>query len=362
MKKGLLIGILAIIILLAIFFFFNSSNQQTNNNDDNNQPSTSKNLIPAESLNPSTDLSQLSAKLTTPNDEIQTKNGQKYILDPDKVRGGGPPKGGIGVDRGIPALDESNIQYTTVQEADTWIQDNELVLAIIHKGKKRVYPLQIMVWHEIANVVIAGDPIAITYCPLCGSGIAYYRVINNQPVKIGTSGKLYNSNLIMYDDLTETYWQQIDGKAIIGELTGLELQELNIDTVVWRDWKTNHPDSEVLSQQTGMNRNYGRDPYGDYYEDSFLIFPVDNEDNRIHPKTPILGVEINGQFKAYKEDDLKELVIINDEIDGTKIKLEIDEAGTITITNLDTNEIIVKERDFWFAWYAFHPDTDLYER
>lgn len=344
----MLLIILIIAILAIAFFLTNNSISIENQETQPIETITNNNLV------------TLSAKQT--NVKIMTdETGTKYILDPSKVRGGGPGKGGIGIDRGIPALDENNIKYVTVEEADKWIEDNELVLAFNHKGVKRVYPLQIMVWHEIANDVIAGDPIAITYCPLCGSGIAYYRVINNQPVKFGTSGKLYNSNLIMYDDLTDTYWQQIDGKAIIGELTGLELIELSIDTVVWRDYKTNNQDAQVLSQQTGMSRNYGRDPYGNYYEDSFLIFPVDNEDNRIHAKTPVLGIEINGKYKAYQEDQIKELRTITDTFQNTNIKIEAKEDGTITITNTDTGEEITRERDFWFAWYAFHPDTELYQ-
>ena len=286
--------------------------------------------------------------------EIKEANGVKYIVDPNKIRGGGPPKDGI------PSID--NPKYVSVEEADKWIQDNELVLAIVYKGVKRVYPLQILVWHEIVNDKISGDPILITYCPLCGSGIAYERIINGQEVEFGTSGKLYNSNLVMYDRLTDTYWTQIEGLAIIGELTGQKLKAISIDTVVWRDWKANHPNSEVLSQKTGYNRAYGTDPYGNYYEDSFLIFPVENQDNRIHAKTVVFGIEVNGEYKAYKEDDLIKLGVIRDELAGIKIKVERDNSGIIKITNLDSGQEIVKERDFWFAWYAFHPDTELYER
>jgi len=286
----------------------------------------------------------------------ETSEGVKYIVDPNKIRGGGPPKDGI------PSID--NPKYVSVQEADKWIQDNELVLAFIHKGVKRVYPLQILVWHEIVNDNIAGDPILITYCPLCGSGIAYERTIEvggeREIVEFGTSGKLYNSNLVMYDRKTDTYWSQIDGNAIVGELTGQELKAISIDTVVWRDWKKAHPDSEVLSQNTGFTRSYGRDPYGNYYEDSFLIFPVENSDDRVHPKTVVFGVEVEGVFKAYQEDVLIEQGVIEDVVGGVNIKVERDKAGIVKITNVDTGEEIVKERDFWFAWYAFHPDTGLY--
>jgi hypothetical protein len=166
----------------------------------------------------------------------------------------------------------------------------------------------------------------------------------------------------MYDRKTNSYWTQIGGQAIVGELTGMKLTPVSIETVVWRDWKSVHPDSEVLSQDTGYIRAYGRDPYGSYYEDSLLFFPVEESDNRIHPKTVIFGIEVDGVFKAYREDDLKELKSIEDSVSGISVKVERDDAGIVKITNLDTGAEIVKERDFWFAWYAFHPETGLYEK
>jgi hypothetical protein len=342
-KKNIGFWVIILVILVGIFIFFNSNKSNTKINSEGN------------------------ALLNTDFDNSEIKidgDGTKYIVDPDKIRGGGPPKGGIGFDRGIPALAEDNIKFISVQEADEWLEDNELVLALEYKGVERVYPLQILVFHEIANDNIAGDPILITYCPLCGSGIAYERLIEingeKTETRFGTSGKLYNSNLIMYDEETETYWQQIDGLAIVGELTGQELKEISIDTVVWGDWKLIHPDSEVLSQETGMRRSYGNDPYGSYYEDSYLIFPVDNSDDRVHAKTPIVGIEIDGKFKAYRESDLEESSIIEDTFNGVNLKVERLDDGRIVITNTHTQEEIIKERDFWFAWYAFHPETELY--
>ncbi len=164
----------------------------------------------------------------------------------------------------------------------------------------------------------------------------------------------------MYDRKTITYWSQFDGLAIVGELSGQKLTPVSIDTVVWRDWKREHQDFEVLSQDTGYRREYGRDPYGSYYEDSFLRFPVENEDGRIHPKTVILGIEINGVYKAYQEDDLKELGVIEDTVAKVRIRVERDDSGAVSVRNLETGEEIIEERGFWFAWYAFHPETELY--
>lgn len=282
-----------------------------------------------------------------------TARGVKYIVDPAKLVPGASKDG-------IPSIDDP--KFVSVEEADGYIQDNELVLAIIYKGVKRVYPLQIMVFHEIVNEIIVNDPILITYCPLCGSGIAFERRIDGEEVEFGVSGKLYNSNLVMYDRKTNSYWTQVDGLAIIGELSGTKLKLLPIDTVTWRDWKKEHPESEVLSQETGYLRPYGKDPYGSYYQDSFVWFPVENRDDRIHPKTAVFGLEVEGVFKAYKEKDLEELRTIEDSVAETRIRLERDDAGSLHITNLETRAQIVAQRTFWFAWYAFHPDTQVYTR
>jgi len=278
--------------------------------------------------------------------------GVRYIVDPSLLIAGGPPKDGI------PSID--NPLYISMEEADEWIADDELVLALIYKGVKRVYPLQILVWHEIVNDVVAGDPLLITFCPLCGSGIAYERSIDGNPVAFGTSGFLYNSNLVMYDRQTETYWSQINGMAIVGERSGQELVPISLDTVVWKDWKLSHSDSEVLSPNTGVARDYGRDPYGSYHAANYIWFPVAGQDDRIHPKTVVFGVEIDGVYVAYCEEDLLELGAIDDYVNGVRIRISRDTAGIVSVLNLSTQEAVVKERDYWFAWYAFHPDTHLF--
>jgi len=330
---------LAIAILL-VYFGFNKFINKNDMSPLNNPPKLEK--IPEISKMEK----EMGVKLTA--------KGVKYIVDPEKILSGGPPMDGI------PSIDSP--KFVSMEEADGFISDNELVLALLYKGEKRVYPLQILVWHEIVNDIVAGDPILITYCPLCGSGIAYEREINDETVEFGTSGKLYNSNLVMYDRKTNTYWSQIDGKAIVGELVGRELKEISIDTVVWRDFKKLHQDAQVLSQDTGFTRAYGNDPYGSYYEDSFLFFPVENEDNRIHAKDVIFGIEVGGAYKAYREEDLIKVSEIEDTVNGVKIKISRDEAGIVRIINQDTEEEIVKEQGYWISWYAIHPETDLYSK
>ena len=192
----------------------------------------------------------------TQKDEIKTlPDGTKYIVHPNKLLSGGPPKDGI------PSIDRP--KFISAQDANKFLNDNELVLGIDLNGDKKAYSFQILVWHEIVNDIVAGKPVAITYCPLCGTGIAYERTINNEPVEFGVSGLLHNSDLVMYDRKTDTLWGQINGKAIIGELTGMRLKQVPIDTVTWGDWKKLNPDTKVLSRETGFIRSYGRSPYGD---------------------------------------------------------------------------------------------------
>jgi hypothetical protein len=218
------------------------------------------------------------------------------------------------------------------------------------------------VWHEIVNDTVAGDPILVTWCPLCGTGIAYERAVDGEAVEFGTTGRLYNSNLVMYDRKTDTWWTQIDGTAIVGPLAGRGLEPVSIDTVRWGSWKARHPDSQVLSRETGFRRPYGRDPYGSYYTDSGLMFPVERRDDSVHPKMVIFGIEASGVYKAYREEDLIREGAIEDTVGGVRIRLVRDPSGVVTVTNLETGEEIVKERGFWFSWYAFHPDTLLYGR
>tara|TARA_Y100000310_G_scaffold345665_1_gene467986 strand:- start:39456 stop:39866 length:411 start_codon:yes stop_codon:yes gene_type:complete len=125
------------------------------------------------------------------------------------------------------------------------LKDDDLVLGIEIKGETRAYPHQIMVWHEIVNDKIQGESILITYCPLCFTGIAFERKINNEAVEFGTSGKLYNNNLVIYDRATDSYWSQETGQAIIGELIGVKLKQVQLDTITWGDWKKLYPETEL---------------------------------------------------------------------------------------------------------------------
>ncbi len=164
----------------------------------------------------------------------------------------------------------------------------------------------------------------------------------------------------MYDRKTETYWTQIGGRAIVGELTGAELEPISVQTVFWGDWKSLYPDAEVLSRETGYDRPYGVDPYGNYYSSEGLMFPVEDTDDRLHAKAVVYGIEVNGAHKAYPEDEVLSGDGFTDSVGGVEIEIRVDENDAVTIVRTDTGERIVFERDFWFAWYAFYPETKLY--
>jgi peroxiredoxin len=322
---------------------------------------------------------------------VINSNGVKHTVPLDRIFSGGPPKDGI------PSIDRP--KFITPSEADRFLKDDDLVLGIVIDGVAKAYPRKIMVWHEIANDEINGIPVVITYCPLCYTGAAYVRIIDGEPVEFGVSGKLYNSDLVMYDRKTNTYWSQILGQGIVGELAGFELPRLPLETLEWGNWKLLYPDTQVLSQDTGFARSYGRDPYSFYYASPGLMFPVENDDGRLHSKTLVYGVDLHGSAKAYPEDEIRSIRILNDEVGGEELlilwhpeknvvsifsravaervlEFELREGRLFDIeTGTEWNfngvalggelsgenlTVIVAPAHFWFAWAAFKPDTSLF--
>ncbi len=316
-------------------------------------------------------------------------NGVKHIVPLDKIRSGGPPKDGI------PSID--NPKFVIATDAD-FISDKDLVIGLEINGDARAYPLFILVWHEIVNDKVGSVPVAVTYCPLCFTNQVFERKIDGNEVEFGTSGKLYNSNLVMYDRLTDTYWSQALGQAIKGELTGQKLNIIPFDVITWADWKSLHPETLVLTTQTGHVRAYGVDPYGSYYTEPQIIFPVENKDDRMHPKEIILGFHQNDIYKAYKQKDVESQVVINDQVDkkpvllvslfesnsrafertldeqvlefiykdnkifDTKTNSEWNYEGTAISGDLAGTKLnrLGFSPGFWFEWVAFHPQTEVY--
>jgi len=324
-----------------------------------------------------------------PKFKIQVTKGVKHIIPLDKIKSGGVPKDGI------PSIDRPD--FATASDAN-FMSDNDLVLGLIINGEARAYPLFILVWHEIVNDIVGGIPVAVTYCPLCFTNQVFESTVNGQVTEFGVSGKLYNSNLVMYDRNTDSQWSQAMGMAITGELAGYELNRIPFDVASWSDWKSLYPETLVLTTKTGHLRAYGSDPYTGYYTDPRIIFPVENRDDRLHPKEIILGFDEGNTYKAYKLADVEEKKVINDHVgdknlllvslypqmarafspvvDGNILEFEyVDGKIVDTQTNSQWNfdgeavngqlmgtklEREVFSPGFWFEWVAFYPDTLLY--
>jgi hypothetical protein len=253
----------------------------------------------------------------------------------------------------IPSIDRP--EFTKTNDVD-YLESDDLILSVTHAGVTRGYPTRILDRHEIVNDHFGETPVAVTYCPLCGSGLAFIRILDNEEVELGVSGLLHNNDLIMYDRKTESLWQQITGKAIAGPKRGSSLESIPLQMALWADWKSRYPDAEVLAYPDDPAQ-YSKAAYGDYASSDRLLFPVTSEDARLHVKKIIYGVEISDQSIAVESGWLQEHDVWEHEIDGQTIRLEIDQAGAVR-GYLDDQPIAV-HRMYWFAWYSFHPDTSL---
>jgi Protein of unknown function (DUF3179) len=220
--------------------------------------------------------------------------------------------GGVHKD-GIPAL----VNPTLIAAAEAgYLEDDELVFGVEINGDVRAYPLRILDWHEMLNDVVGGVPVALAYCTLCGSGILYDTHVpgRDEPFAFGSSGFLYRSNKLMYDQQTHSLWNQFTGKPVVGPLTGsgIELDVLPVAITSWQDWRTQHPDTRVLSLETGYERDYtpGK-PYGDYFASAELMFPVLVPDDRLAPKDYVFALR-GEDDKAWPLDAFEGGRMIND--------------------------------------------------
>jgi len=320
-----------------------------------------------------------------------TADGTRYTVHPDEL-----VLGCSGKDC-IPAIDDPS--FTSAGAAGDWLADDDLVIGVEHDGEARAYPFRILNVHEIVNDEIGGRPVAVTYCPLCRSGLTYSRQVDGRTLTFGVSGRLHNANLVMYDRQTETYWSQIQGEAIVGPLVPGTL-ELMPSTTEWSQWRDAHPETRVLSRDTGIYpaSTYDRDPYSGYATRDQVGFGVDAVDDRLHSKTLVHGVVAGGRAVAYPEDTIEAQDVINDRVGGVPVAVVEDQRdGGIRAFRRQVNGSTVRfsaaedglvdgsgerwtfdgaarsgphagaslERlpthgFYWFAWSTFHPDTDVY--
>ncbi|MDQ3480540.1 MAG: DUF3179 domain-containing protein [Actinomycetota bacterium] len=243
----------------------------------------------------------------------------KHSVPLSEFRSGGPPRDGI------PPIDEPS--YVSQAEADTWLAPEEPVIAVALEGEKgeivaRAYPLQILLWHEIVNDTLGETPVAVTFCPLCYTAVAYDRRLEpgGTVYDFGTTGNLRHSDLVMWDRQTESWWQQFSGDALVGELTGSHLTFLPAQIMSWTAFKNAYPDGDVLSRETGFDRPYGTNPYPGYDDiDSRPFLFNGSTDERLPPMERVVGIVTENEGVAYPFPDLQHLRLIEDRIGDAQI-------------------------------------------
>ncbi len=316
----------------------------------------------------------------------------EWLVPENQVFNGGPGKDGI------PSIDDP--QFTKASEID-FLNDDDLILGIRVDNQIKGYPHPILDWHEIVNDRIGNESIALTYCPLTGTGVGWDRIIDGVETTFGVSGLLYNTNLMPYDRTTNSTWSQQRLDCVNGEKIGSKAQLHSFIETSWGTWRQAFPDSEILNLNTGFSRNYSRYPYGDYRTNhQSLLFPVSAGDDRLPAKERVLGVRINEAFVAYQFSDTSgDLELISDVFNGQELivlrssdlnyvaafknpgagtTFEPASPGEFPVVLRDSNgtrydmlgfamdesgnrlELPDQFMGYWFSWGAFYPNIDLY--
>jgi hypothetical protein len=226
-------------------------------------------------------------------------------------------QGGPGKD-GIPSID--NPEFISGEEAFHWLRGREPVISLEINGEARAYPIQILIWHEIVNDTVGGVPVVVTFCPLCYSAIVFDRRLNGKTLEFGVSGLLRHSDMIMYDRQTESLWQQFSGEALVGDYNGSGLSILPSQLISFDQFHDTYPDAEILSRNTGHQRNYGENPYSGYDDinnSPFLLQkPIPGE---ISPMEKVIGVRTEKEVKGYVYSRTRKEKVIHDEVGGEPI-------------------------------------------
>lgn len=333
----------------------------------------------------------------------------RHSVPYEEIISGGPPKDGI------PPIDEP--KFISVEEAGEWLRPVEPVILVQVGEDARAYPLQILTYHEIVNDTIGGLPLAITFCPLCNTAIVFERTVDERLLDFGTTGHLRFSNLLMYDRQTETWWQQGNGEAIIGELLGARLEFYPGAIISWDEFRSSFPAGKVLSRETGFSRPYGRNPYIGYDDvnNPPFLYRGPAAPGALPPVARVLTVDLEDEAVAYPYEVLEEARVVNDTVGGEDIVVvwqpgtasALDAAsiaegrdvgaanaysrqldGQLLTFRFENNrmiddqtgsewnflglavsgalagkqlEPIVAINHFWFSWAAFKPETRIYQ-
>ncbi len=253
---------------------------------------------------------------------------------------------------GIPSL--SLPKFVSHSEVD-FLSNQDDWIAVVYSGEARFYPFTILNRHEIVNDSIDDYHFVVTFCPLCRSAIVFDPVINEEVLEFGVSGKLYQSNLLMYDYQTESLWSQAWGKAVVGDYLDTELPVLPFSILLYEDFEKQYPGGRVLSDDTGYTRNYtSPSPYGNYDENGSLYFPVNHRDDRLHPKEIMYVVRDSGQEIAFVKKGIRDLsvgeIIIDDKIYTARW-----EKWAVVVYSWD--EALPWFEEMWFSWINKFPES-----
>jgi hypothetical protein len=291
--------------------------------------------------------------------------------------------GGVGTD-GIPSIDDPSFAGPDAVD----VADADPVFGVVHNGLARAYRQDVLVQHEIVNDVIGGDPVAVTYCPLTGTVQGFER----GEVEFGVSGDLVNSNLIMYDRATDSRWPQIAKTAVVGPHKGDALREFRLVWTTWRRWREAHPETEVMTEDTGYARSYDNDfygsynPKGGYYDNDRITFRPMAADDRLPPKDVVLGARTEDGAIAFNKQSLLAEGVLTGSIGATPYVAvaepalqtgyvyENSEERTVTAgadgyevgakthpaDTLPLDQVIAFDA-MWFPWYGYYPETSYVE-
>ncbi len=242
-------------------------------------------------------------------DDLRNSGNSDWLIPAGEVFDGGPGKDGI------PSVD--NPKFEAAAESSFLNSDN-LVVGIVHNGVAKAYAHRILDWHEIVNDQVGDINVALTYCPLTGTAVAWNREVNGQVTTFGVSGKLYNTNLIPYDRATDSYWSQMRLDCVNGDLIRTRIETFPVIETTWETWNQLYPNSMVMTTETGFSRNYSQYPYGDYRtNNNNIIFPVSNNDSRLPAKDRTLAVLTDAKNKVYPVEAFGDgMVVTEDYPDG----------------------------------------------
>jgi hypothetical protein len=274
----------------------------------------------------------------------------RSLVARDKILAGGPGRDGIR------AVDAPTFASSDAADA---VSPDTPVVGVAIGGDARAYLVPILEYHQIVNDEVGGVAIAVTYDPLTGAPAVFERTLDGKALRFGVSGLVYNSGFLLYDRGTESLWSQFEGRAIAGALAGKSLRRMRARQEEFESWRKREPGTRILIPPEPQRIDYNASPFSRYAEQDGASFPVEARDRRFHAKELCIGVVAGGRARAY----LASLLTKNggraeDELEGSKISVSYE--SDRGVFEWQAPEGVQVTEAYWFAWKAFHPDTEIW--